>query len=113
MIKIAYIAGPYSAPSLAEVQSNIDAAEAVGKEMLLLHDFAPVIPHRITGFWDNDSQFSHLHHGDWMHKVCLPLLGKCDVIVMCSGWQDSPGSVMEHQFATFHGKEIYYHGETI
>lgn len=107
---IAYIAGKYTADTREGVQANIDAAEAVGKAMLL-QGYVPLIPHRITGFWDTDPLFSHMRHGDWMHKVCLPLLDKCDCIVMMPGWQDSPGSVMEHQHASNQGKPIFYHGE--
>lgn len=105
---ICYVAGPYTAPSREEVQANIDKAEAVGKKMMHL-GFAPIIPHKITSFWDEDPQFAHIQHGDWMQKVCLPLLDKCDAIVMVHGWQESPGSVMEHQHASNRGIPIFYH----
>lgn len=107
---IVYIAGPYSAPTREGVQTNIDAAEVVGKSILQM-GYVPLIPHRITAFWDEDPQFDHMAHGDWLHKVCLPLLDKCDAIVMVPGWKDSPGSVMEHQHASNRGIPIFYHEE--
>jgi hypothetical protein len=109
---IVYIAGPYSAPTKEGIQANIDAAEAVGKHILRM-GYVPLVPHKITSFWQDDPQFDHMNHGDWMKKVCLPLLDKCDAIVMCPGWKDSPGSVMEHQHASMTGKHIFYHEEGI
>lgn len=108
---ICYIAGPYSHPTQEGVQANIDAAEKVGKSVLRMGK-VPLIPHKITSFWDEDAQFAYMSHSDWMHKVCIPLLDKCDAIVMVPGWQDSPGSVMEHQHASNRGIPIWYHEET-
>lgn len=104
---ICYIAGPYSASTQEGVQANIDAAEAIGKQMLL-HGYTPVIPHRITGHWETDPQFAHIKYDEWM-RMCIKLLDKCDVIAMVPGWQKSKGAVIEHQHASLRGKTIIYH----
>ena len=107
---ICYIAGAYTAPTREGIQANIDAAEAAGKEMLLHHGFVPLIPHKITSHWDSDPIFADWPHKDWLDKFCIPLLDKADVIIMLPGWQESPGSVREHQHASNTGKPIFYYG---
>jgi nucleoside 2-deoxyribosyltransferase len=109
-IKVIYVAGPYSSDTRAGVQANINAAEVVAK-IMTRKGFATILPHKITAFWDEDPLFSDMKHTDWMTQVCLPLLDKCDAIVMCTGWQDSPGSVIEHQHASNRGMPIFYHVE--
>ncbi|KAA0888728.1 DUF1937 family protein [Oryzomonas rubra] len=107
MRQIVYVAGPYTAPTREGIQANIDKAEAIGK-MLLLQGDTPLIPHRITGHWDADPRFSGMTARDWMNDVCLPLLDRCDAIIMCPGWINSPGSLQEHQHAVVTGKLIMY-----
>jgi nucleoside 2-deoxyribosyltransferase len=107
---VVYIAGPYTAPTRDGVQANIDKAEEVAKA-ILQKGLTPLLPHKITSFWDEDPQFAHMQHSDWIYKVCIPLLDKCDVIVMVPGWRDSPGSVIEHQHASKRGIPILYFGK--
>lgn len=102
-----YVAGAYTAPTKEEVQAHIDRAEEVGK-LVLEHGYVPLIPHRITAFWDIDPRFAHMQHGCWMNKVCIPWLNRCDAIVMVPGWQESKGAVMEHQHASNRGIPIFY-----
>jgi len=40
--------------------------------------------------------------------VCLTHLRQCDAIYLLADWQDSPGAVIERQFASDHGLEIIY-----
>lgn len=110
-MKLAYIAGKYTGHTREEVQANIDAAEAVGKEMLL-RGMVPIIPHRITGHWERDQRFDHMDHGDWM-KACIAMLSKCDVIVMCPGWIESKGALEEHSYASITNKQIIYFEQTV
>lgn len=105
MIKLAYIAGPYSAPTLAEQLANVAAAQEVAKK-LTLQGYITVTPHKQTEGWDYDSQFADWTHSDWMSKYCLPLLMKCDAIAMVPGWEHSKGATMEYCAALAHGIEV-------
>ena len=40
--------------------------------------------------------------------VCLTYLRHCDAIYLLPDWQQSPGAVIERQFAIDHGLEIMY-----
>lgn len=106
-MKLAYIAGKYTGATREDVQRNINDAEAVGKAVLQ-KGMVPIIPHRITGHWETDPQFAHMGHHDWMNNVCIPMLERCDVVVMCQGWQESKGAVQEHQHASIRNMPILY-----
>lgn len=97
---VVYICGPYTAPTRDEVQRNINVAERAGKAVLKM-GHTPLIPHRISAHWDDDPEFNpeEWTHTAWMEKLCLPLLSKCDAILMLDGWPNSKGSVMEFEYA--------------
>lgn len=40
--------------------------------------------------------------------ICLPLLKQCQAIYMLHDWQDSPGAIIERQFAIDNGIEVIY-----
>lgn len=107
MSKLVYVAGKYSAPTQEEVQANIDKADEVAKQ-LMLRGFVPVIPHKITAFWDLDPRFSSMAHADWIERYCLPLQDACQAIAMVPGWRDSFGATQEHEHALEIGQEIFY-----
>lgn len=104
---LAYVAGKYTAPTKEEVQMNINAAEKVGKQTLLM-GMVPIIPHRISAHWENEPEFAHMSHKDWMESYCFPMLDACDAIVMVPGWQESPGSCMEHARAKEQQMPVFY-----
>jgi hypothetical protein len=93
--RLVYIAGPYSPrpndPNpLAAIQRNVTVAEEVAK-MVLLQGNIPVIPHKITQYWDYDNRFIEKPHDYWLEEFALPLLARCDAIVFCEGWEKSEG----------------------
>lgn len=104
---LVYVAGPYSAPTREGVAANIAKAEAIGKAIIQA-GYVPVIPHRITGHWETDPTFDHWTHDDWMQRFCLPLLDRCDAILMMPGWEHSKGSRMEYEYAGKAGKAFLF-----
>lgn len=40
--------------------------------------------------------------------ICLNMLSYADCVYMLSDWQDSRGATIEHDFASYSGKEIIY-----
>lgn len=105
--RVVYIAGPYSGDTRAQVYANVGVANMAGK-MLFMRGFVPVIPHRITAFWDYDPRLQHVSHERWLQDFCLPLLERCDAVAMLPKWRESKGAVIEHQHAQATGKDIIY-----
>lgn len=111
-MKVIYVAGKYTAPTIEGVIDNVAKAEEAGKEVLAA-GHVPLIPHCISAHWDIDSRFTHFEHGDWLNKFCYPLLKKCDGIYLYDGWEESKGAQMEYEVAKLHGIPIYFSVEDI
>lgn len=101
--EVVYVAGPYTAPTLSELRSNIERARMAGA-WLILKDKAPVIPHSNL---DGVERYVCMGWEDYT-KASLPLLEKCDSVYMLSGWEKSREAKMEHRLACRLGKKIYY-----
>lgn len=103
---LAYIAGPYRAPSIWEVKRNIEKAELVAIEYWK-KGYAVICPHKNTalldGSLDKNGDSTYWIRGD------LEILKRCDVCVMMPGWQNSEGATQEHGQALRFGLEIIYH----
>lgn len=39
--------------------------------------------------------------------ICLGLLGHCDILVLCDGWEQSRGCKGEYEYAQKHGKAVF------
>ncbi len=107
-----YVAGPYTANSREQVKSNIAEAEAVG-EKILAAGHIPIIPHKITSFWDERERFKNWQNQDWLHKFCLPLLDRCDGVFFIPGWELSPGASIEYHHAAATRKTTYFDLESL
>ena len=107
-----YVAGKYTGSTREEIQANIDTAEEYGKK-ILLRGHIPCIPHRITAHWDICPQFTDWKHSDWLNKFCLPLLSRCDGILILPGWDLSLGAAMELDHAETLGLKTFYSVEEL
>lgn len=104
-MKVIYVAGPYTADSHYKIQANIaTAAETAVK--CWKKGWAVVCPHLNTTnfqtYYDDKFDWHTIMDGD------LELLRRCDAIVMITGWENSKGSRVEHEFAKDLGLPIFY-----
>ena len=102
--KLVYVAGPYTANNRQCTKQNIGKAEKAAKQ-LLLDGYIPIIPHKITSFWEESIDFNH---DDWLKKYNFPLIKRCDIICFIDGWKESEGCRMEYDFAVKNGKKIMF-----
>jgi hypothetical protein len=85
-----YLAGPIT--DMPELNlTEFRAVEAILREQF---DYKVTVPHDLFEGIDT-SGFSHQDYMD----VCLPEIGKHDVILFLPGWKESKGSVMEMEEA--------------
>ena len=110
--KLIYIAGPYTAADTYRIRRNILRAEHIARVVFTL-GYIPVIPHSIGDALDTGSSFKHFQHHDWMQKLCLPLLSRCDGVLFIEGWQNSKGAKVEFSFAQENNMPIFYRAERI
>lgn len=103
--KVVYIAHPYRANSVEGVRRNIQRAEEFGKQVALKGGI-PLIPHNNTRLWDLDSRFDTWSPRDWVSKICLPLLRRCDILFLCGNWKRSKGCLMELEEAQKLGIDV-------
>ena len=82
-----YIAGPYTAPTRAGIEANIERATLVALDVAAL-GVMPVCPHANTG----DARFSDVQPYQFWIAGTLDLLRKCDAIVLVDGWRESNGA---------------------
>jgi hypothetical protein len=98
---VAYIAGPYRAPTESEVDDNIDRAKKVAKEVAKLGVF-PICPHLNTAHFGGIADDSLWLNGD------LIMLENCaDCVVLVDGWQLSKGTALEIERASAMGIPVY------
>lgn len=101
-MRLAYVAGPFSAPDRKGVEANIAAAVDVGLRVVAL-GYLPVIPHSMTG----DARFSELQPYTFWIEGTLELLKRCDLCVMVPGWEHSSGARGERIWAIENGMPVY------
>jgi hypothetical protein len=108
-IKLMYIAGPYSGKTAEETKLNIHCAQQAGK-LVARKGWMPVIPHK------NTEDFEYLCpeiSEDFWYSGTMSMLLACDAIFMCFGWENSKGSIAEHNKAIEFEIPIYYETQTI
>ena len=49
---------------------------------------------------------------DYM-PMCLHMIDAADALYMLDNWQQSPGAQLEHDYALYQGKKIFYGGAVI
>ena len=107
-----YVAGPYTADTDEGILENIAKAEEIG-QALLVKGYLPIIPHKITSFWDRKGPTKGWDHQTWIDRWCRPLLDRCDAVFMVPGWETSPGATIEYHHATEKGKPVYFSLEAL
>lgn len=107
-MQLIYVAGKYTAKTRQEIKSNIQVAEIVAKDLLLL-GFIPIIPHKITSFFpEMFTELSSWEDDDWLVKFCIPLIKRCDAIVFSTNWTHSRGAAIERAYAVSINKPSFY-----
>jgi hypothetical protein len=97
-VKVAYVAGPYKAPTMHQIVANIKAAEAVGVALWRM-GVATVIPHKNTALLDGClSDDPAEDRARWLAGD-IEILRRCDCLVTVPGWENSPGAVKEVEAA--------------
>ncbi|MDP2365830.1 MAG: DUF4406 domain-containing protein [Ignavibacteria bacterium] len=110
---LVYIAGKYTAPTKQEIKQNIVIVEELAKDVLLA-GLIPIIPHKICSFFDlKFEELKHWKHEDWLNRFCLPLLSRCDAILLASNWTESQGARIEMEFAIENNIPVYFSIENI
>lgn len=110
--KVVFVSGPYTAPTREEIKKNIAIAEEIGQRILAAGHI-PIIPHKISSFWDEKGPLTDWQHDDWLTKFCLPLMHRCDAVFMVPGWEKSTGASREYLEAGSRGKPIYFTVEAL
>lgn len=89
--RLAYIAGPYRGKSKEECELNIMAAKQVAK-LAANKGWMPVTPHLNTqGF---EYLCPHIPDDFWLDGT-LELMRRCDLVILCPGWEFSSGTKNE------------------
>ncbi len=100
--KIVYISGSYrSEQGINGVYENIQRARAEAVNWWQ-KGYTVICPHTNTAFMDGAAPDNVWLEGD------IAILGRCDIIVMLKGWEDSAGAKAELDYAEFCELEIIY-----
>jgi hypothetical protein len=100
--KLCYVAGPYRAPNEYGVLKNIERARDIAIKWWQKPYTAVICPHTNSAYFDGACP-----QETWLEGY-LHILSTCDIVVMVPGWEQSAGSVAEHDLAMRLGKEIVY-----
>jgi hypothetical protein len=87
-MRVVYIAGPFRGRDDAEVLHNVIEARAVALRVAA-HGAVPLVPHSMYQAFDGE-----LTDRYWLDAT-MHLLGRCDAVVLCDGWNRSDGCIAE------------------
>lgn len=100
-MKLAYIVGPFRGSSHWMVAENIHAARRVSLAAAYA-GYMPVCPHSNTSEFDGVEGIP----GSFWLEGTLEMMRRCDVVVLCDGWEKSDGSIEEIKEALKMGKPV-------
>ena len=101
---LVYIAGPYRAPTLHEIQCNIDEAREVAV-WVAQQGFFPVCPHLLEGLCMHD--INQKDNGQFWVEATLELMRRCDAVMIAGDWHHSAGTRGEMIEAVRLGIPVY------
>jgi len=106
-MKIAYISGPITAPTISKHYDNLQS----GREAAIRYwklGYAVICPHMNTAFMDGI--FGENYDDNWIGFLQgdMEFIRVADVVIMLPGWQESRGAKKEHEKAMKLSKEIIY-----
>lgn len=101
---LVYIAGPYNGPTPEDIDRNVEAAVALGREVVRLGYF-PVIPHAqgkllTAGTTSDTATEGTLAPREFWLTGDLALLEVCHAVLLTSTWEKSEGARIERDHAT-------------
>jgi nucleoside 2-deoxyribosyltransferase len=99
---VAFISGPYRAPTHRGIHQNIHKAAEVAAEVARL-GYSVFCPHTNSHFVE---LLGNLGDDYWL-AADLDIASKCDIMVLVDGWRASVGAVAEVEFARAHGIPVY------
>lgn len=100
-LKVAYISGPYAAPTIRKTVEHIRAAECAAIQFWR-RGYAVLCPHTNSALLDGVVDYEVFIEAD------LEFVRRSDLVVMLPRWRDSAGATREHALAQQLGKEIVY-----
>lgn len=104
-MKVICISGPYrSKDGPNGIYQNIQRAREAALKYWQA-GFAVICPHLNTAFMDGACDDSVWLAGD------LEIVKRCDYIYMLTGWEQSEGSLKEHDIAIDYGLTVIYQDE--
>ncbi len=98
-MKLAYVAGPYRAPTAHERQENIHQARRWAGE-LWKRGYAVICPHMNTANLDGTASEAEFLAGT------LEMMKRCDVVFLMPRWKESEGARHEKSVATALGMDV-------
>ena len=101
-MKLAFVSGPFRAPSAWQVEQNVRRAEEVALALWRM-GFAVICPHTNTRFFTGAADDAVWLRGD------LEILKRCDVLVTVPRWESSDGACDEVRAAgaVYHWPDDY------
>jgi nucleoside 2-deoxyribosyltransferase len=96
----AYICGPYRADTYEGIEANIQAAQAVARELVKM-GYNHFCPHA------NTAHFDGLQPDEFFLQATMEWLECCDIVVALPNYLQSAGSVAEIKRALQLGKKIF------
>jgi hypothetical protein len=103
MIKLIYVAGPFSSKSRAGVEANIQRAAEMGVEVAKL-GACPWVPHSNTSL----PEYEHVQPYEFWIEATELQRQKCDGLFAIEGWEKSSGARKEVAAATEQGQPIFF-----
>jgi hypothetical protein len=100
---LAYVAGPFTAPTREGVEANIRRAELLGVEVAK-RGVCPVCPHANTAAPEYETSQPYSF---WI-EATLEIMRRCDVVVFTPDWTKSQGARGEFEEAARLGLPCFF-----